>query len=139
MYCLFALNKFYFFVFVSASFQMAKKELPLVIRFQHAIICHQRIKIGKAVEVWSRPKVGVNGQIIVIFAKIENFRDIIYLFSSPLVDLSYWFFPRSLVAYLLGKNSGHLGPSRFWENKSPNLGKAISAYKSTFLHFVLAV
>ena len=52
---------------------MVKIELPLVRQFQRAIICLQQIKIGKAIELLPSPKVGLNDQIILIFAKIENF------------------------------------------------------------------
>ena len=121
------------FVFVSTPCQMTKNELPLVSRFQNAIICHQRTKIGEAIEVWSSPKVGVNDQIIVIFA--ENFQDSIY-FSSPLKELSCSNFYRDRI-------SSKQSPWQFWtsglflkpEKKLPRMIEPISPYKSTFLHF----
>ena len=40
-------------------------------------------KIGEAIAVWPDPKVSDLGQIIVILAKMENFRDTIYCFLRP--------------------------------------------------------
>ena len=57
-------------------------------RFQRAIVCHQRIKIGKDIELWPNPKVGVNGRIIVIFANIENFDFSLWIVSLLLAELS---------------------------------------------------
>ena len=54
---------------------MAKNKPPLVRRFKRVIICHQQTKFGEPIEVWPSQKVGVKGQSIVIFAKIENVRD----------------------------------------------------------------
>ena len=73
MYCLFALNKYLFFVIVPAPYQMGKNDSRLVRQFQRAIVCPQRTKTGEGIEVWPSPKVAVPGQIIVIFTKIENF------------------------------------------------------------------
>ena len=59
------------------------KRLPLVRQFQRAIICHQRTQIGEAIEVLPSQNEAVPGEIIVIFAKIENFQDGIYFFFAP--------------------------------------------------------
>ena len=50
-YCLFALNTYFFFVIVPSPSQMVTCKLSLVSRFQCATLCHQRTKIGGAIEV----------------------------------------------------------------------------------------
>ena len=62
---------------------MTKNEFPLVRRFKRAIICPQQTKIGEDIEVWPSPKVGVNGQIIVIFVKIDIFEIVSIYFLRP--------------------------------------------------------
>ena len=62
---------------------MAKNKLPLARPFQHAIICPQQTEIGEDIEVWPSPKVGVNGQIIVIFVKIDIFEIVSIYFLRP--------------------------------------------------------
>ena len=49
-----------------------------------------------------------------------------YLFSPPLEEFTWWFFsPGVWQRPHREKNSDHLGPSHFWENKSPLLVKPI--------------
>ena len=81
--CLFALNKYFFLAIVPVPYQMAKNKLPLVRRFQRAIICPQRTNIGEDIEVWPRSKVSVNGRIMSFSQKIEKKWDSIYFFFVP--------------------------------------------------------
>ena len=50
-----------FFVIGPAPIQMANNELPLMRRFQRAIVCPQQTKIGEDIEIRPSPKVSVNG------------------------------------------------------------------------------
>ena len=65
---------------------MAKNKFPLVPRFQCTIVCHQQTNIDGAREDWPDQNLGVFGQIIVIFAKIENL--LVYIFSLLFEELS---------------------------------------------------
>ena len=59
--CFPSTNMYLFFVIVFAPCWKDQNEFALVGQFQRAIICLQWIKIGKDIELWSSPKVGVNG------------------------------------------------------------------------------
>ena len=98
---------------------MAKNELHVVSQFQRAIVCHQRTKICGAREIALAKKSMFSAKlyIVVIFAKIDFFRDSAYLFSSPLEKCSWCFYPRSSVACPLGLKGPVIWDLHIFEKK----------------------
>ena len=100
------------FVIVLTPCQKAQNELPLVSPFQRAIVCHQQTNIGGAKENSPGLKLGVLGQIIVIFVESEKNWDSIYFFFAPCGAFLLNFSGAALVANKAPEKSECLGP--FW-------------------------
>ena len=78
---------------------MTKNQLPLLSQLQRAVICHQRTKIGGDREDWHCQKLGVLGQVIVIFAKKLKIETVfIFLLHPSWSFLDETSYPRAVVA-----------------------------------------
>ena len=119
---------------------MAKIKLPLVRRFQCAIICSERTKIGEDIEVDQAQKWVLTAELWSFLQKSKISISVYDCFFVPQrAFLVKPFYPRTLVAYTLGKKIRSPEAFSFLRNNSAKILNAHFPCKFTFLHFVLAV